>query len=231
MLLNMLDKLIPYEEKMFFVINGAHSNFLDGMMWLYSGCLIWVLPMLFFVFTLIHKKNRKLWIPLLLGIVLVFVLCDQFSSHLIKPLFQRERPTHYPEIMEHVRTLYGYKGGRYGFISGHATNSFGFAMFTSLLLRNKYYTLYIMAVACVISYSRIYLGVHFISDVTGGIIAGILIGYIVYKLYLFVGKKTGYYCPENNYTAIRINRMTVILTCYFVLSSLLGEILINTLQY
>ncbi len=229
MILNMLDKMIPYEENLFFVINGAHSNFMDGMMWLFSGFPLWIFPLTVFIFILVHKVNRRQWIPVLLAIILVFVLCDQFSSHLIKPLFQRERPTHYPEIMEHVRTLYGYKGGRYGFISGHATNSFGFALFTSLLLRNKYYTLFIMSVAFVISYSRIYLGVHFISDVIGGATAGILIGYIVYKLYSVIGSKSGYYCIESHYTRVRINRMTIILTGYLVLSSLLGEAIISTL--
>lgn len=229
MILNMLDKMIPYEENMFFAINGAHSNFLDGMMWLFSGFPLWIFPLAVFIFILVHKVDRRQWIPVLLAIILVFVLCDQFSSHLIKPLFQRERPTHYPEIMEHVRTLYGYRGGRYGFISGHATNSFGFALFTSLLLRNKFYTIFIIAVAFVISYSRIYLGVHFISDVVSGIAAGISIGYIVYKLYSLIGNKTGYYCIESHYKKTQINRMTIILTSYLVLSSLLGEVIVKTL--
>nr|WP_317174084.1 phosphatase PAP2 family protein [Dysgonomonas sp. GY617] len=71
--------------------------------------------------------------------MLLFVFCDQFSSYICKPLFSRLRSTHHPDFMNDVRTLYGYVGGKYGFISGHATNSFGFATLTSLLFRNKIY--------------------------------------------------------------------------------------------
>lgn len=131
----------------------------------------------------------KIWIPILLAIILLFILCDQFSSHFVKPLVARPRPSHYPGIMEYVRVFDGYKGGINGFISGHATNSFGFAMFSALLFKDKFYTGVVFLWALIVAYSRIYLGVHFVSDILGGMIAGVLIGYVVYSAYRYLVTK------------------------------------------
>ncbi|WP_080904269.1 phosphatase PAP2 family protein [Parabacteroides sp. Marseille-P3160] len=179
----MLEKILPYEENLFFLINGSHSCFFDCAMWLFSGAIVWIPIVIFLIVNLFYKKSWREWLPVLIAITLMFVLCDQFSSAVCKPYFSRFRPTHYPGIEEHVRTLYGYVGGKYGFISGHATNSFGFATLTALLLRKKLYNYTIFLWALVVSYSRIYLGVHFVSDIVAGAISGITIGFVVYCLY------------------------------------------------
>ncbi len=226
----MLDKLIPYEERLFCLINGSHTHFLDCTMWLFSGMKIWIPLALFVIINIIYKKNWKHWVPVLLGIALLFVFCDQFSSHLIKPLFARPRPTHYPGIMEHVRILYGYTGGHYGFISGHATNSFGFAMFTTLLFRNKYYSIVIFTWALIISYSRIYLGVHFISDIVGGILAGLLIGIATFYLLRFAEKRMRFTLKTDiqsaPYSLKQTNIMTIVIVFYISLFLLSSEYII-----
>jgi undecaprenyl-diphosphatase len=81
--------------------------------------------------------------------------------------------------------VFGYTGGLYGFISSHASNSFGFAVFTSLVFRNRLFTFMIFLFALLNAYSRVYLGVHFISDVVAGALVGSLTGYLVYRLYQF----------------------------------------------
>lgn len=231
----MFEKIIPYEESIFFLINHAHTEFWDHVMWLYSEMTIWIPLALLVIVTIVYKKNYVEYLLILLSIVIVFCACDQLSSHIIKPLIARPRPTHYPAIMEHVRTLYGYTGGKYGFISAHAANSFGFAMFTALLFRNKFYTIIIFLWATVIAYSRVYLGVHFFSDVVGGMITGILIGYLIYNLYLFLRKR--FITKEKNkehiccYSAKRINYMTLVIAVYmlliFVFSGLIIQIVIK----
>jgi len=73
-------------------------------------------------------------------------------------------------------------GGVYGFVSGDTSNSFGFAILSTLLFKNRIYSIVVFIWATIMAYSRIYLGVHFVSDIIGGMTAGILIGYCVYRL-------------------------------------------------
>jgi len=79
----------------------------------------------------------------------------------------------------------------FGFVSSHAANTFAFAVFTSLLLKNRIYVIFILLWAAVVSYSRIYLGVHFPGDVLCGALLGIMLAYLVYWIYR-VGEKKIY---------------------------------------
>jgi Membrane-associated phospholipid phosphatase len=222
----MQSKILPYEENLFFLINGTRSHFEDNVMWLFSSIKIWIPLAVFIIFMIIYKKSWKQCLPVLIAMILVFVLCDQLSSHIIKPLFARPRPTHYPGIMEHVRTLYNYTGGKYGFISGHATNSFGFITFTALLFKNKLYSIVAISWAVIVSYSRIYLGVHFVSDITGGMITGIIIGFFIYKLYYLFQKKSPT-LTNNIYSTKRVNIMSAVMVCYIMIFSILNESIIG----
>lgn len=227
----MLDKILPYEESLFFFINGSYSYFTDCVMWLFSGGIIWIPIAFFLISTIIYKERWQIWLPILMAIIVLFICCDQFSSAICKPFFARLRPTHYPGIEEFVRTLYGYTGGRYGFISGHATNSFGFATLTALLFRNRYYSIVIYIWAAILSYSRIYLGVHFVSDVIAGAIAGSIIGVLVYYLYRFSQKRL----LQDNFSAQpystqRIKLITVVLASYVLSIILFSELLIHIFE-
>ncbi|MDR3117920.1 MAG: phosphatase PAP2 family protein [Mediterranea sp.] len=215
----MMDGLIPGEEKLFFLINGAHT-YLDCMMWVFSSIKIWIPLAAFILLNIAYKRSWRQYLPIFMLLVLLFFVCDQFSSHLIKPLVARPRPTHYPGIMEHVKILFDYTGGRYGFISGHATNSFGFAVFSALLFKNRCYSFVVFSWAAIVAYSRIYLGVHFISDILGGMVSGLLIGYLVYGFYLFIIKKIS---TGNDSFAIaayslhRVRLLTIGITFYLIL--------------
>jgi undecaprenyl-diphosphatase len=87
--------------------------------------------------------------------------------------------------MNVVQTVFDYRGGKYGFISGHAANSFGFVMLTSLIFRDRIYTIALFSWAVINAYSRIFLGVHFISDIVAGTLAGLFFGWLVYRMYIF----------------------------------------------
>ena len=128
---------------------------------------------------------------------LLVLFCDQLSSGIAKPLFHRFRPTHQPDFQDAVHTVFNYRGGRYGFFSGHATNSFGFATLIALMFRNKILTTAMYIFAFVMAYSRIYLGVHFISDVVVGMLVGILVGIFIYRLYI-AGRKYWLKIPSEN---------------------------------
>lgn len=182
----MVEKILTYEHDLFLALNGSDSVFWDRFMWVFTGKAVW-LPLAFFILlVLVYKKNWRESILVLLAIVLVITLCDQFASHICKPVFMRFRPTHHPDFMDQVKVVYGYRGGLYGFISSHAANAFGFATLMALIFRNRLFTCTIFFWAALTAYTRIYLGVHFISDIVPGAIAGVAFGFLVYKLYSFV---------------------------------------------
>lgn len=180
----MVEKILVYERDLFFMLNGSESPFLDRFMWLFSGKAVWLPLAVFIIVVLLYKKSWRESVLILLAIVLVVTLCDQFASHVCKPLFARFRPTHHPDFMNQVKTVFDYRGGLYGFISSHAANAFGFATFMSLLFRYRIFTLTIFLWATLTAYTRVYLGVHFVSDIVPGAVVGVIFGYLVYRLYV-----------------------------------------------
>ena len=121
----------------------------------------------------------------------MIVFTDQ-SSNFFKEFFERLRPCHNPELIEIIRIVKDGCGGLYGFFSAHAANTFAFASFIYFLTPNENnykrtsFLLFIWAV--IISYSRIYIGVHFPSDIIIGAIYGLLSGYLFHKPFLYFRK-------------------------------------------
>lgn len=178
----MLETLINWDTDLFLFLNGIHSPFWDRVMWMISGKLIWV-PLYLFILGWIVRKFRWKTLALIVFIALLITLSDQLSVHLFKEVFQRLRPCHDPRIADLVHIINGKCGGSFGFVSSHAANSFAIASFTLLLLNNRLYSGLIIFWATVVSYSRVYLGVHFPGDIIGGAILGMVIGFILYKCY------------------------------------------------
>ena len=180
---DLIDKLLPFENDLFFAINGTGSVFCDNAMWTYTGLMTWV-PMVFFILYIAFRNQLLREGLLVLGsIALVLLMSSLVSATFFKPTFQRYRPSHHPHYKDLVKILNDFRGGDYGFISGHATNSFGLAFFFYRLFKNRLVTITIMLWAALNSYSRIYLGVHFISDIIAGFFIGTLIGLLVYEVY------------------------------------------------
>jgi len=179
----MLERELHLERNLFFFLNGSHSTFWDNFFYLCSYPWTWFIFYLCLLWVFTYKKNWKEIVCILVVTGLIVLFCDQVSSGFFKPLFHRFRPTHHPDFMYQVKTVFNYRGGNYGFISGHATTTFGIATFLALIVRNKVFTWTIFLYAALISYSRIYLGVHFISDVIVGALVGMLIAVIFYLVY------------------------------------------------
>ncbi|MCL2596936.1 MAG: phosphatase PAP2 family protein [Paludibacter sp.] len=184
-----VEQLLPYERNLFFFLNGSDSVLLDKIMYTLSMSKVWIPLYAFALFMFFYKKRWKEALVVALAFILTFALCDQISSSLIKPIFERVRPGNHPDFKDLVKLVNGYRGGGYGFISGHATNCFGFAVMLSLVFRNRWVTFVSLIWATAISYSRIYLGMHFVTDVVGGIIVGTLVAVAVYALLIFIHKK------------------------------------------
>lgn len=134
------------------------------------------------LYMLFKTYGRRGWWVLLA--VAVVVLCsDQLSSHICKPLFHRLRPCFNPDLEGLVHLPKGLPGGRYGFVSSHAANTFSVATFLTLAFRKRYrwigWLLY--GWAFIASYSRIYVGVHYPGDILVGAVLGGVIGWACWK--------------------------------------------------
>lgn len=179
----MLDQLKSIDTDLFLAINGAHASFFDFVMFWASEKWIWIPLYLFFAWLLYkHFGKRSLLLILLAG--LAIAISDQSVVHIFKNVFLRPRPCHEPSLSGMIHLVNEHCGGKYGFISSHASNSFALATFLSLLLGKKirYFTLMIFLWASLLGYSRVYLGVHYPADVIVGAIWGAGIGAAVYKV-------------------------------------------------
>ena len=218
----MVEQLVELEKNWFLTLNSPHTPYLDGVMYMISDKYPWIVVGAIFLFLMLYKQKPKECVVFLLAVVLCIFIGDQLSSHIIKPLFSRFRPTHHPLTEAYVKTVLDYRGGNFGFISGHSTNFISFATFTALLLRDRVYTLISFVVALTVCYSRIYLGVHFISDVIPGILCGLMVGWFVYLGYirsrvLFLGIPEEHQIVPYVHPRSRIRYFSYLLLIFYVL--------------
>lgn len=181
----MIQTLIELDKDLLMFLNSFFNAYWDNFFWMFTSKEIWV-PLYLIIAYVIFKNHGIKGLVTMLFIGLLITLCDQISSGLFKEAFERYRPSHDEDLKYLVHLINGKRGGSYGFISSHAANSFGLAMFTSLIFRNRAYGLFIFLWAAINSYSRIYMGVHFPGDILGGLLLGLLMGRLVYELYLRV---------------------------------------------
>jgi len=176
------DMLKSWDKDLFLLLNGIHSPFWDYTMTLFTFTSTW---MLFYgmIICVIAKKYGKKSLFIFVFIILLILCSDQFSG-LLKHTIQRLRPSNDPSMSQLAHVFFS-KGGLYGFVSAHAANTFAIATFTSLVFKNYRYTLFIFPWAILIAYTRIYLGVHYPGDILGGILLGIGLGTVIYKLLIF----------------------------------------------
>lgn len=184
----MLELLNNLDTQLFIFLNGINSPFWDVVMKWISGSKSWI-PMYLVIVAYIVYKFRWKAIITLVFIALVVTLADQLSVKAFKEVFERLRPCHNPELQDIVHLVKNKCGGKYGFVSSHAANTFGVAFFLSLFFKNRNFSIFIFVWASIVSYSRIYLGVHYPFDILGGATLGAIIGYLVYLLHNFTLQK------------------------------------------
>lgn len=179
----MLEMIIDWDKELFLDLNSFYTDFWDVIMFNITNKFFWIPLYLLFLYWLIRfYKKDSIWI--LLVLILVITESDQLSVHGFKNVFMRLRPCHDPDLSGLVHTVNGKCGGQFGFYSSHATNHFALAVYLIFIFKDRflYFTPLILLWAGVISYSRIYLGVHFPADILAGALMGSLIGGLGYYL-------------------------------------------------
>lgn len=181
----MLDTLIELDKELLLFLNSFHVSWLDPVMYWITKTFFWLPLYLFLLYLVIINFKKDTWI-ILIGIVITILLTDQITSGFMKPFFERLRPSREPSLQGLVHLVNGYTGGKYGFASSHAANTFATALFFWLLFKERYRWMWILFVwAVVMTYTRIYLGVHYPGDILVGMLIGLgaaWIGFTAQKL-------------------------------------------------
>lgn len=186
-----MNKLLEWDTELFVFLNNLGTDFWDPFWLMVSGTIIWI-PLYAFLAFLVFRNLKGIQIPLAL-VLMIFnlILTDQGSVSLFKEEFERLRPCHVEALIENMRMVKGGCGGKFGFVSSHAANTFGLAVLIGLILKKRIpYLIYIMlAWAIMVSYSRVYLGVHYPLDITGGAIFGTICGMLNFWIFKKVSLK------------------------------------------
>jgi undecaprenyl-diphosphatase len=182
------------DTDLFLYLNSLNSPFWDDVMWTISARLTWV-PLYLIILWMFFRLTGRRVILVTLFVIAAITLSDQLSVHAFKEVFLRLRPCHEPSLEGLVHIVRGKCGGQYGFVSSHAANCFNIAVFSLLLLRKRWFTIAILFWAALVSYSRVYLGVHYPGDIIGGAMLGSAIGFGIYHLYIYILKNLVVFIP------------------------------------
>ena len=184
----MIEIIKKWDEETFLWLNSFHWGPLDPIVFQLTQTISWI-PLYLLLLYLIYRIDPKNTAWILGGVMLTILLADQVSSGLMKPYFERLRPCHDPR-WDGMLHAYGRCGGLYGFVSSHAANTFGLATFLTLKLGKKQKAIaWLFLYAFVVSYTRIYLGVHYPLDLFFGALVGVLAAFFSWLCVVVIRRK------------------------------------------
>ena len=217
-----MEELIQLDKQLLLWFNGSDSLFLDGLVKTLTTATTWI-PLYLGLFYLVLKNNDNVQkVLLVLGCAgLCVFLAGSLNDLFVKPWVARWRPSRDPEIAMLVDVVNGYRGGRYGFFSSHAANTFSLAIFFTLLVRSKVLSVAMILWALLNCWTRLYLGVHFPGDILCGLLWGGVVGTGMWFLHQHIYKKinTQDFYVSTQYTATGYQKSDVdIVICILLLT-------------
>ncbi len=185
-----MNRLLEWDKELFLYLNGLGTEFWDPYWLFISETKPWFLFYVLLLILMVRVLKRKELALAVLLVILNVVLTDQ-GSGLFKYQIMRLRPCHVEDLISQMRVVKEGCGGQFGFFSAHAANTFGLAMLLGSILRKYYSWLlpFLLVWAAIVSYSRIYIGVHYPIDVLCGAIFGILSALLMLAIYRNLSKR------------------------------------------
>ena len=185
----MIEHLLEYDTELFLFLNNLGSATWDGL-WLIITNKIASIPLYALLLYFFYKHyGLKSLLIFVIVITLMITFTDQITN-VFKRTFMRARPCGVEEIAESMRFI-AIRCGKYGFFSGHASNSMAVAVFAGLILKPYYKNLIFILLfwSAIVAYSRIYVGVHYPLDLLSGMTFGAVAGFLFYKLTKYLLKR------------------------------------------
>lgn len=184
LLSSFLQTLGDWDTSIFLAINGLHSPYWDNFMEMYSGRMIWLPLYLSILYVMFRNFSWRVNVVCLVVVALLITVDDQLSGSLLRASVGRLRPANLDNpISPLVHIVDGYRGGRYGFPSAHAANTWGLTFFMLYVFRRHILSFTLMVWAFVTCWSRMYLGVHYFGDILAGTVLGFISASIVYYVF------------------------------------------------
>lgn len=197
-------KIQDMDMQVLSLFNGSDNIMLDQMVQILTSGLTWI-PLYVMLFFVVIRNNETMGqIALVVGSAIFCVLfADGLVDGIIKQLAERWRPSNDPTFKYMVQVVDDIRPKGYSFCSAHAANTMSLAVFFSLLIRSKMLTITLVIWSLINCWTRLYLGVHYPSDILCGMMIGIIVGILVYllyyKIYLRISPKINYI--SNQYTS------------------------------
>ena len=186
----MFDFIIEYDHKLFLWLNNLGNETFDGFWMLITNKVVNFLIYTIALIYLFKKINVKSLISIILFLCFLILISDQ-TANLFKIFFERLRPCHDDQISSYVRLVKQNCGGLYSFFSAHASNSFALATFFffvyNKIIQRKIILFFIFAL--LVSYSRVYIGVHYPLDIISGSFFGFISGFVFFRFWVFSLKR------------------------------------------
>jgi len=182
----LLDTLLQYDTELLIFLNNLGSSFWDPFWMFITNQLNWT-PLFLFIIYLVYKRfGWKKGTFLILSMIALVAISDQFVNF-VKNSFMRLRPVNDPLVSEFLRIVY--KPGGFSFMSGHATTSTFFTVFVITALSGYGKRVFwLLTFPILFGYSRLYLGVHYPTDVMTGFLTGTVLALLYFKTVDFISQ-------------------------------------------